>query len=762
MNKFLKKALVLNITICIFSPIFSQNKIVYFNENWDTVPKSEATYYRSAMKLNGSRYEFKDFFMNGTLQFEGGSASASEEILEGLCKWYYKNGKLMQTAYYNAGQKNGETDCYHEDGYELARGIYEYDEPKNGSFLTYSEFCREIDYINDNSIGKVVIIDLDFGTKAKYEYYTSDTYTNYTFYDQNGKKIGDSQVDNETEYTLNGVEVIYYYNPMTVASVAEVKDGIYTSKRINYYGNGKIKSIEYVHPPDEDGNQYPAGYIFFDKSGNKLDSVICKNKRRDTGNFYQYYQSKNAKIGDQIAQIIPYKDAYLHGKSKTFYRNGALESVFDYEWDKLHGWKITYDSVSGKEIYRMMYVQGLALNGTERNGDTIREIRKNNIISETVLFDNGKTKHKKTATNYDEYYIQYYDYNGSYVGTCYVKDESPVKGDLVEYFENDISHSRTFSNGEVEGENIFYNNKLLYSSKINGIQKMYDPLSDKVYTCTMQDGMPFQGTFVTYLDGQIAEITEYSNGSKNGSSVKYNYDEAEHNMKPEYEVVYKDDILNGPFTYFTNVHTSSKGVFENNEYKGTVTYFNIDGTVRSTLEFRDGIPCNGIETDFFYNGSVLSEFEYKNCIKIRTTHFEEGVIRENTIFSAPRSFNREVFYSNGKIKEEFSVANGLIEGDFKIGSWSGDVLGIAKFKNGDFKSGTMVFFDDQYFNYDYLTLTIGKKEFTVEYIRTDGEDDKFVINFSELGKNKYESVKEVLRNKYENIDFEIISSSDIE
>jgi antitoxin component YwqK of YwqJK toxin-antitoxin module len=762
MNLFLIKTLSFCVVFCSLTTIYGQDKIVYFDENLDTVLKSEAKYYRTAMKQNGSRYEFKDYYINGKLQFEGGSASDTEDILEGFCKWYYPNGVPMQSGYYCQGKKNGEMVWFHEDGHKLARGMYENDEEISGTFLTIEKMFREINDVDDSSNGKVIILEREYGTKARYEYYAADSFTNYTYYDQNGIKIGDAQVNSETEYTINGVEVSYYYNPMTVAAVAEVKNGFYTEKRINYYGNGEIKYVEYVNPPDKDGNQYPKSYIFYDKNGKKLDSVICNNKRRDTGNYYQFYKSKKAHIADQIEQIIPHKDAYRHGKCKTFYKNGALESVYDYEWDKIHGWKITYDSLSGKEIYKMMYVQGLALNGTEKIGDTIREIKNNNIISEIVLFDNGKTKYKKTATNYDEYYIQYYSYNGMHVGTCSFKNNSPINGDLVNYFGNETPYSTLYVNGRIEGKNIYYGSKLLYTGKTNGIQKMFDPLSDKTYTCTMKDGVPYQGTYITYLNGNIAEITEYSNGKKNSIQVKYNYDKAEQIMKPEYEVFYVDDILNGPFTYYTNVHAYSKGVFNNNQLNGIVTYFNTDGSVKTTLEYVNGKAYNGIETSFFSNGSVLSEFEYNNYFKSRITHLEYGVVIENTVYSAPRTFKREVFYSDGRLKENFTLVNGLLEGEYKTYNHTDGLIGVAKFKKGQFASGTLAFFDEQFFNNDYLTLTIVKRKIIAKYISSDGDNEQINFRYSSLGRNKYEGIIDMLRIKYTNIDFEKIKASDIE
>ncbi|MBK8808846.1 MAG: hypothetical protein IPO21_20295, partial [Bacteroidales bacterium] len=78
MNSIIKKILLIGIAICSISTIYSQNKIVYFDENFDTVSKAQAAYYRTGVKFNNSRYEFKDYYIDGTLQFEGGSSSATE------------------------------------------------------------------------------------------------------------------------------------------------------------------------------------------------------------------------------------------------------------------------------------------------------------------------------------------------------------------------------------------------------------------------------------------------------------------------------------------------------------------------------------------------------------------------------------------------------------------------------------------------------------------------------------------------------------
>ena len=147
----------------LLSPVlFAQNMAekVYFDKNGKSTTAAGAYYYRVPMDAQGN---YKSFYQNGGMvYFEGKITKAdlddeAKNKYDGLCKWYYKNGKNRMMRTFNAaGQENGTSSYYYEsgkiqkeiefkDGQVVNNRYTEYDE--NGS----SQRIFEEEFNNNNN-----------------------------------------------------------------------------------------------------------------------------------------------------------------------------------------------------------------------------------------------------------------------------------------------------------------------------------------------------------------------------------------------------------------------------------------------------------------------------------------------------------------------------------------------------------------------------------------------------------------------------------
>lgn len=80
------------------------DSIKYYNEDWELTTKDSAYYY-SVISYADSLYKTKDYFAKtNKLQMEGAYLDKNREVLQGLFKWYYENGVMRDSVFYNKGK----------------------------------------------------------------------------------------------------------------------------------------------------------------------------------------------------------------------------------------------------------------------------------------------------------------------------------------------------------------------------------------------------------------------------------------------------------------------------------------------------------------------------------------------------------------------------------------------------------------------------------------------------------------------------------
>jgi S1-C subfamily serine protease len=124
-------------------PAYAQNlaEKVNFDKSGKYTTEAAAYYYRVPLDGSGN---YKSFYTNGgAVYFEGKLAKADNDDenknkYEGVCKWYYKNGKQLALRTFNASnQEDGVSTYYYESG-KIQKEI----EFKNGQIVNnrYKEF----------------------------------------------------------------------------------------------------------------------------------------------------------------------------------------------------------------------------------------------------------------------------------------------------------------------------------------------------------------------------------------------------------------------------------------------------------------------------------------------------------------------------------------------------------------------------------------------------------------------------------------------
>lgn len=88
---------------------------VFLNSKWEECNRHEHTYYRIKTSTKDG-YFLKDYYKNGQLQMKGYYLKGEDEIQDGIFKYYYENGNIMEECNYVDGKYEGEWKTYYPSG----------------------------------------------------------------------------------------------------------------------------------------------------------------------------------------------------------------------------------------------------------------------------------------------------------------------------------------------------------------------------------------------------------------------------------------------------------------------------------------------------------------------------------------------------------------------------------------------------------------------------------------------------------------------
>ncbi len=114
--------------------LFAQQKKEFYDERWKPVDSSKASYYRLITydEKGNPLGIVRDFYITGEKQWEGrfsyiDKLGNGNDVEEGLCIWYYKNGNMSSRGFFVNGKLEGTYKTWYESGARKSETQY-----KNG------------------------------------------------------------------------------------------------------------------------------------------------------------------------------------------------------------------------------------------------------------------------------------------------------------------------------------------------------------------------------------------------------------------------------------------------------------------------------------------------------------------------------------------------------------------------------------------------------------------------------------------------------
>ena len=114
---------------------FAQNESTkeYLNNVFKSVSKSEAVYYRESAVQNDGFVTYSVYFLNGDIRMTGRNIHDNgRSVKHGLFTYYYENGSIESSGYYEKGIKVGSWKRFTSNGIQRADRYYS---PESADFL---------------------------------------------------------------------------------------------------------------------------------------------------------------------------------------------------------------------------------------------------------------------------------------------------------------------------------------------------------------------------------------------------------------------------------------------------------------------------------------------------------------------------------------------------------------------------------------------------------------------------------------------------
>jgi len=130
--------------ICFTTSVSSaqtEKDTLWFDANWNTSTKSQASYFRPKPVKKKKGFLWADYYLSGIKQMEAISLKENEEVFDGTVTWYFENGNVMQTVNYKNNILSGERKNYHESG--PLKSQYSYENGNiEGAWVRYHENAK--------------------------------------------------------------------------------------------------------------------------------------------------------------------------------------------------------------------------------------------------------------------------------------------------------------------------------------------------------------------------------------------------------------------------------------------------------------------------------------------------------------------------------------------------------------------------------------------------------------------------------------------
>ena len=411
--------------------INAQKDTIYYDQNWKKTTKSNVSFYRPLpLQIDGDRTLFKDYYKDGTLQFEGWQKrkdstqqaffGSDSYYFDGKVVWYYANGNKKTEHNYKNGKENGKEMLYYKNGaVESENEMIDDERQFSKSYNKEGKLLAELQYKNG---------------------YPEEGVSNCFISYKNGEKIG---------------EKLYYENTTQLAYEKTCPDeGCYNENTATYYSKSGAVIQKNTYKNDDIING--AAIAFFKGEHCGFVKGIKSITRIEHENFNGPYTRF-----DTIGKIIysgtykthePYDGTFETSKEYLTYVTSYTKGIKNGKetvWNK------------DKKIAEGMYVEGVKQDGTFVEERQFTGWSKTPIIINLKAGkEEGKQKYYNTARDMtmgyyhakagvkDGAYAVFY-YDGEVLAEATYKDGKPFDGAVL--FNDEY---RYYKNGERLRENV--------------------------------------------------------------------------------------------------------------------------------------------------------------------------------------------------------------------------------------------------------------------------------------------------------------------
>ena len=675
-----------------FLSVKAQSDTIFYDSDWETINREQASFYRPKPVQTDSGYIIKDYYISGKKQFDGMSSDTTTDNLTGVATWYYETGVPSQIRSYENGKIEGNIIYYNKYGKVVASMEY-----KNGNAYSGKAFNEGegADYFVSYVEGKKVKIDVissDAVSKAHCNAIFSDSdHVAIKFYNQKGEFVGNYQISTADSVEVStGTYVSYVFNPMIVDAVSTLENNKLIGPKKYYYSNGTLKRLDFSNDDSETTKE-----ITYSMDGKLLDSLIYIENSPYQGTKYEFiYPKKSAFEADNLERSTRYFQGLQDGQTVEYFPNGKIQSKKNYKKGDFVGSQTYYDN-TGKLIATATYKDGSPWEGVVYDNyyNSYTTYKNGESTSEKSYYTNGKLQHVRDLT-----YEESFDSLGVSIAHMDYKDGSPYNGKSLTIYDGVISSMEQYVNG----------NMVLAMSYSEGV-----PSSKTIYT---SDGVISEKTDY-YSNGVVQTQTAYMDGSENkilyfskdGKALgKLNVD-AEGVYDGEY-YQFEDDYVVSIDTYKTNKVIKSKKynadgvIITNIDFNGPSTFYDVSTSKTYNCTYKNGEPFDGNVVEFdSYESGISSLKSYKNGAQEGesinyTYNYEtsERVPSSITIYKNGKREGIQKEFKNDILISSIMYQNDLANGETKFYNLEGKLLSTAIYKDDEPFSGLVYEFDSDH------------------------------------------------------------------
>ncbi len=708
----------------------AQKDTLYFNQYWKSTVKDSADFYRVPLKKIDDLYEVEDYYMSGQLQMKGRSTSATKEVWEGIVVWYNKDGSIWQEATYKEGRLNGTFTTY-ENGEKLVA------EFNNNRFVKGKQrvkYARN-NYYKEKKGDSVFERVYDEDPKGiRYEMAGTETNNavHVKYYGKDGVLLGERTKSADGKY--HGLDVSYYYQPMRVKEIRYYKGGNYIASTV-YYGNGQLREL-YEDKPSHRKTYYAEDGTIIGRAEFSMNRGFLK---AEEGKTYYFNRSKVLPEKFFISTLYEHKDGkktyeeYRYEnqqvKRKLLYQDGEKKEQRSY-------------TEAGEEIARVTYKNYLPYTGTELFDDRKVTYKEGVLVEEIMYYPKGKTVFSVKNLEKEEYYNR----EGKLLATLEIQHNDgyskPMNGEKYSIdYDGEVNLIQEYKNGSVLKSTSFV--KRIVDQREPKVFKRIEEFEEGAYSKVRQRNFYSNGSRqseITYVGYNKKAGIFYD--QKDQETGRYNFlkqDGTNYEFFESSDVVRLMEVrtlgeLKKQKRYTYGPGGTSGDIRPILEIDMDVDccgkYYDREGKLLATIEFKDGKPWNGTSYDhstrtFYtvsegkrngayrqldYNGQVLTEGNYKN-------DKEEGVFR---------------FYNYlGELEKTETYEDGQLNGTSSYFGVNGKLTSQLVYKQGQPFNGTRIIKEGYTQNSSRETFKDGQIVIRISYDKNGKRETRFLKDTTE-------------------------------